>query len=82
MVIAGVDPDPANARDITDWVQDYWEALHPHSADGAYVNFLMNEGEDRVRASYGENYERLQRVKGEYDPDNVFHVNQNIEPAT
>jgi FAD/FMN-containing dehydrogenase len=42
----------------------------------------MNEGEDRVRASYGENYERLQRVKGEYDPDNVFHVNQNIEPAT
>jgi FAD/FMN-containing dehydrogenase len=82
MVIAGVDPDPANAEKISDWVQSYWEAIHPHSGDGGYVNFLMDEGKSRIRASYGENYERLQRVKAEYDPDNVFHVNQNIEPAT
>ncbi|MFD1511677.1 FAD-binding oxidoreductase [Halomarina rubra] len=81
MVIAGVDPDPANDDRITAWARDYWEAVHPHTAGGAYVNFMMEEGEDRVRATYGDNYERLQRVKAEYDPDNLFHVNQNVEPA-
>jgi FAD/FMN-containing dehydrogenase len=80
-VIVGVDPDPANADAIREWTVDYWEALHPYSAGGAYSNFLMDEGEDRVRASYGSNYERLAQVKAEYDPGNVFHVNQNIEPA-
>ncbi|SFK81267.1 FAD/FMN-containing dehydrogenase [Halogranum rubrum] len=82
MVIAGVDPDPANREKISEWATQYWEALHPHSAGGSYVNFMMEEGDDRIRATYGDNYERLQRVKAEYDPDNVFHVNQNIEPAT
>ena len=48
---------------------------------GAYVNFLMDEGEDRVKAAYGGNYERLAQVKRRYDPDNTFHVNQNIRPA-
>ncbi|MXR19272.1 FAD-binding oxidoreductase [Halobacterium bonnevillei] len=81
MVIAGVDPDPANVEEITDWATEYWEAVHPHSAAGSYVNFMMDEGEDRVRASYGDNYERLRQVKSKYDPENVFHVNQNIEPA-
>ena len=80
-VIVGVDPDPANADAIREWTVDYWEALHPYSAGGAYSNFLMDEGQDRVRASYGSNYERLARIKAEYDPGNVFHVNQNIEPA-
>jgi FAD/FMN-containing dehydrogenase len=80
MVIAGVDPDPDNRERITEWAQDYWEAIHEHSADGAYVNFMMEEGQDRVRASYGDNYQRLQDVKAKYDPDNFFHVNQNIEP--
>jgi len=82
MVIAGVDPDPDNRERITEWAQDYWEAIHEHSADGAYVNFMMEEGQDRVRATYGDNYQRLQDVKAKYDPDNFFHVNQNIEPSS
>lgn len=81
-VIVGVDPDPANADVISQWARDYWTALHPHSAGGAYVNFLMDEGQERVRASYRDNYDRLAQVKRRYDPDNVFHINQNIRPAT
>ncbi|HET6878165.1 MAG TPA: FAD-binding oxidoreductase [Jatrophihabitans sp.] len=81
-VIVGVDPDPANAELISTWARNYWDELHPSSAGGAYVNFLMNdEGQDRVRASYRGNYDRLAQVKRRYDPDNVFHVNQNIRPA-
>jgi FAD/FMN-containing dehydrogenase len=80
-VIVGVDPDPANAERISAWARQYWEELHPTSAGGAYVNFMMEEGADRVRASYRGNYERLTRIKERYDPDNVFHINQNIPPA-
>ena len=82
MVIAGVDPDPAKEDVLRDWARSYWEALHEHSAGASYINFMMEEGEERVRATYGENYERLQRIKARYDPDNFFHVNQNIEPAS
>jgi hypothetical protein len=81
-VIVGVDPDPKNAQLLKDWTIAYWEALHPTSAGGAYVNMMMDEGQDRIRAAYGPNYERLTKVKAQYDPDNVFHVNQNIPPAT
>jgi hypothetical protein len=81
-VIVGVDPDPANADHITAWAKNYWEALHPYGAGGAYVNFMMeSEGEDRIRATYGDNYERLARVKAKYDPGNFFNVNQNIQPV-
>jgi hypothetical protein len=80
-VIVGVDPDPANAAAISQWARDYWEELHPTSAGGAYVNFLMDEGQDRVRASYLGNYDRLTQVKNRYDPANTFHINQNIRPA-
>ena len=80
-VFAGVDPDPANVPVIRQWSIDYFEALHPYSAGGAYVNMMMDEGQERVRASYRGNYDRLARIKGEYDPDNTFRVNQNIEPA-
>ncbi len=80
-VMFGVDPDPANADAIRTWTVDYWDALHPFSAGGAYVNFMMEEGQERVQATYGENYARLAKIKAEYDPDNVFHVNQNIKPA-
>ena len=80
-VIVGVDPDPANAGVISDWARAYWDELHPTAASGTYVNFLMEEGQDRVESSYGANYRRLQAVKGRYDPDNLFHVNQNIVPA-
>jgi hypothetical protein len=79
-VFAGVDPDPANAAAIRDWSVDYFEALHPYSAGGAYVNMMMDEGQERVKASYGDNYERLTRIKAAYDPGNLFRVNQNIEP--
>jgi len=80
MVIAGIDPDPANNEKITKWAKEYWEALHPYSAGGAYVNFMMEEGEDRVKATYGDNYERLASIKAKYDPKNLFRVNQNIKP--
>ncbi len=80
-VIVGVDPDPANARSISEWAKAYHDALHPYSAGGGYVNFMMDEGQSRVRASYGGNYERLAEIKGTYDPDNLFRVNQNILPA-
>ncbi len=81
-VIVGVDPDPSNAKLITDWTKQYWADLHPTSAGGAYINFMMDEGGDRVRASYLGNYDRLSQVKARFDPANFFHVNQNIEPAT
>jgi FAD/FMN-containing dehydrogenase len=81
-VYAGVDPDPANVDAIRRWSVDYQEALHPHSAGGAYVNMMMEEGQDRVRASYRDNYDRLVRVKEMYDPDNLFRRNQNIVPGT
>jgi FAD/FMN-containing dehydrogenase len=80
-VMAGVDPDAANVGAISSWSKDYHEALHPYSAGGAYVNMMMEEGQDRVEASYGENYDRLAKIKAQYDPDNLFHVNQNIKPA-
>ena len=80
-VIVGVDPDPANCEKITAWCKNYWEALHPYSAGGAYVNFLMEEGQDRVQATYRDNYFRLVATKSRYDPKNFFRVNQNIRPA-
>lgn len=80
-VMVGVDPDPANNDKIIAWTKSYYDALHPHSAGGAYVNFLMDEGEERVKATYGENYKRLVAIKDKYDPDNLFRVNQNIRPS-
>ncbi len=83
MVIAAIDPDPGKAADLTKWAKNYWVNIHPHNGEGGYVNFMMDdEGEARVRASYGANYERLSQVKRTYDPFNVFRVNQNIKPAT
>jgi FAD/FMN-containing dehydrogenase len=79
-VFAGVDPDPANVDAIRRWSIDYQEALHPYSAGGAYVNMMMEEGQERVRASYRDNYDRLASIKATYDPDNTFRVNQNIHP--
>ena len=80
-VIVGVDADPANAELVTDWARSYSESLQPHTAGGGYVNMMMDEGEDRVRAIYGANYDRLAEAKAQYDPDNLFHVNQNIKPV-
>jgi FAD/FMN-containing dehydrogenase len=80
-VMVGVDPDPANKEKISSWAKSYFDALHPYSAGGAYVNFMMDEGEDRVKATYGDNYARLVAIKNKYDPQNLFRVNQNIKPS-
>lgn len=80
-VIVGVDPDPVNNELIIAWTKEYWEALHPYSVGGAYVNFMMIEGEDRIKATYRDNYKRLVAVKNKYDPTNLFRVNQNIKPS-
>jgi FAD/FMN-containing dehydrogenase len=80
-VIVGVDPNPANNERIIEWAKDYWQAVHPYSAGGAYVNFMMDEGQERVQATYRDNYERLAAVKSKYDPANLFRVNQNVRPS-
>ncbi|MCW4152995.1 FAD-binding oxidoreductase [Halomonas sp. 18H] len=82
MVIAGIDRDPARAETVSRWARDYWEALHPFHDGGGYINFMMDEGSERIQAIYGANYPRLARIKGRYDPDNTFRVNQNILPDT
>jgi hypothetical protein len=80
-VIVGVDPDPANNPRLIQWARDYWLALHPFSSGGGYLNMMMDEGEDNVKAAYRDNYARLAQVKRKYDPENLFRVNQNIRPA-
>ena len=82
MVIAGIDPHPRNAGAITQWTKAYWEAVHPFDLGGAYPNFMMDdEGDARLKATYGDNYGRLAAVKHKYDKANLFRVNQNIRPA-
>jgi hypothetical protein len=80
-VIVGVDPDPANQERMIAWAKDYWMALHPYSAGGAYVHMIMDEGEGTVKAAYSDNYTRLARIKATYDLSNLFHTNQNIKPS-
>ncbi|MBX3030731.1 MAG: FAD-binding oxidoreductase [Chloroflexi bacterium] len=80
-VIAGIDPDPANLPRIAEWARNYWEELHPSSVGGGYVNMMMDEGNDRVRAAYQGNYQRLVEVKRRYDPGDLFRINQHIPPG-
>ncbi|MHB8643113.1 MAG: FAD-binding oxidoreductase [Gaiellaceae bacterium] len=82
-VILGADPDPANAQLVRDWCVDYFDRTHQYAAagGGGYINFNSEQSQERVRASYGSNYDRLAKTKARFDPDNVFHVNHNIEPA-
>ena len=80
-VTLGADGDPARAGEMRDWCVGYWDATHPYSAGGGYVNFMGEEGQERVRDTYRGNYDRLARIKAQYDPENVFRVNQNIRPA-
>jgi FAD/FMN-containing dehydrogenase len=80
-VILAVDSDPANNERMIQWAKDYWMTLHPYSAGGGYVNMMMDEGVDSVRAAYRDNFDRLAQIKAKYDPGNLFHVNQNIKPA-
>ena len=80
MVIAGIDADPTKAGEITAWAKGYWEAMRPYTLGGSYINFLMDEGVERIKATYRENYDRLTEIKKKYDPDNFFRINQNIKP--
>lgn len=79
-VIAGMWPDPAENDANTAWVRDYYSATAPHSEEGGYVNFMAADDQSRIEANYRGNYDRLVSVKRTYDPDNLFHLNQNIKP--
>ncbi len=79
-VIAGMWPDPADNDDNIQWVRDYYDAIAPLSEEGGYVNFMSGDDQDRIKANYKGNYDRLVDVKRTYDPDNLFHLNQNIKP--
>ncbi|WP_093803152.1 FAD-binding oxidoreductase [Streptomyces sp. Wb2n-11] len=79
-VIAGMWPDPADNEANTAWVRDYYRATAPHSEEGGYINFMAGDDQDRIRANYRGNYDRLVEVKKAYDPENLFHLNQNITP--
>ena len=79
-VIAGMWPDPGQNDANTAWVRDTYEATAPHSEEGGYINFMAEDDQARIKANYRGNYDRLVEVKRRYDPDNLFHVNQNIAP--
>jgi FAD/FMN-containing dehydrogenase len=79
-VIAGMWPEPAHNKANIKWVRDYYEATAPHSEQGGYINFAADDDQGRAPANFGKNYKRLVEVKRKYDPDNLFHVNQNIKP--
>jgi hypothetical protein len=72
--------DPAESERNVEWTRSFFEAMEPYFEEGVYVNNLGDEGEDRVKAAYGANYERLLALKGKYDPTNLFRLNQNIRP--
>ncbi|HLC06355.1 MAG TPA: BBE domain-containing protein, partial [Anaerolineales bacterium] len=79
-VIAGMWPDPDQNEANIRWVRDYYEATAPHSEAGGYVNFMAGDDQDRIKDNYKGNYERLVKIKRAYDPENLFHLNQNIRP--
>lgn len=80
MVILAASDNPDHDEGNTRWVKEYSDAVAPHSEVGGYVNFMDDDDEDRIRANYGENFDRLRSIKRKYDPDNLFHMNQNIAP--
>jgi FAD/FMN-containing dehydrogenase len=79
-VIAGMWPDPSQNEANTKWVRDYYDAIAPHSEAGGYINFMAGDDQDRIKANYKGNYDRLVEIKRKFDPDNLFHMNQNISP--
>ena len=79
-VIAGMWPDPSQNEANTKWVRDYYDAFAPHSEAGGYINFMAGDDQDRIKANYKGNYDRLVEIKRKFDPDNLFHLNQNIKP--
>ncbi len=83
VIILGAWPDPAETDSYIQWVRGYYDAVHPFSGfDGGYTNFMDAEDQTRARQNYGPGYDRLAEVKATWDPDNLFHLNQNIQPAS
>ena len=81
MVILAAGDTPADDEAGIRWARDYYDAVHPYAGtEGGYIN-MLSEDEGRVPQNYGRNYDRLRQVKATYDPDNLFHLNQNIAPA-
>jgi FAD/FMN-containing dehydrogenase len=80
--MAGMWPDPAENEQNTAWVRDYYAAIEPHSEVGGYVNFASPDDQQKAPVNYGANHQRLTEVKRRYDPGNLFHLNQNIEPSS
>ncbi len=74
--------DPARDDEIIAWTREFYKAMEPYASGGVYTNYLDQDDDGKVRSVYGEKYARLQKIKGQYDPDNFFRLNQNIEPAT
>ena len=79
-VIAGMWPEPDDNDANTAWVRDFYDATAPHSEVGGYVNFMAGDDQERIKDNYKGNYDRLVEVKRRFDPDNLFHHNQNIRP--
>jgi FAD/FMN-containing dehydrogenase len=79
-LIVSVWPDATQSAQNVQWTDECWQAMQPFASGGVYVNYLGEEGPDRVKAAYGRNYDRLVAVKNKYDPTNLFRVNQNIPP--
>lgn len=79
--VLAINPDPGVMNERIAWARGYYEELRPYAESGGYVNFMTDEGDERIRAAYRGNYARLAQIKQQYDPDNVFHINQNIRPA-
>lgn len=73
--------DPEQDDDLIEWAQEFHQSMAPYATDGVYANYLDRDEADRVRSAYGENYDRLVGVKNEWDPENLFRMNQNIEPS-
>jgi FAD/FMN-containing dehydrogenase len=75
--------EPADDEACIQWVKDYRRDMAPYASGGVYLNFIGDEGQDRIAAAFGpENYARLRQIKAEYDPENLLRGNQNIVPAT
>jgi FAD/FMN-containing dehydrogenase len=81
LLIPSVWTDPAETEANIAWTRETFAALRPHFGTGRWLNYLGDDqAEDAIRAAYGPNYDRLREVKRRYDPDNVFHLNHNIQP--
>jgi berberine-like enzyme len=78
-----MEPDQETADAHIAWAKGLADDLKPHSTEGVYLNYISDEGEERVRSTYGPvKYDRLVALKDRYDPDNMFHLNQNIRPSS